>query len=95
MAPGVEVDVIGYPGLYSPQYLVDTHRADNKEDIRNILELFPSCELTVSSGRILEHRTATTASYSVSTIGGMNGSPVIVDGTNVGGRCFISLHTDF
>ena len=81
------MDIISYPGLYGDDYIVATQgeAADSKEAISDINDLLPKCELIVSHGRVLdEFRTQTTTSYRVSTIGGMSGSPVVINGKAVG-----------
>lgn len=87
LSPGLGVDLIGYPGLYGPQYVLKTQgeNADSKDAYSEISELLPNCELTVSHGSVMNgFRDAVMVSYRVSTIGGMSGSPVIVDGKAVG-----------
>jgi hypothetical protein len=85
---GVDVDLIGYPGLYSPQYLVETQgeTANSKQAMTDISQLLPRCELTVSHGPVMTStiRTPMLMPYKISTIAGMSGSPVILDGKVIG-----------
>lgn len=80
----VKVDLIGYPGAYSTQYVVDTQNVGplGKSEVRDIEELLPSCELTITHGPVI--RGGKIPAYRVSTIGGMSGSPVVIDGKAVG-----------
>ena len=81
---GIKVDLIGYPGAYSKQYVVDTQNVGplDKSAVRDIEELLPSCELTITHGPVL--RGGKIPTYRVSTIGGMSGSPVIIGDKAVG-----------
>ena len=47
LAGGISVDLVGYPGLYSPQYLVDTQgkAPGNMKALEGISEFLPRCEL--------------------------------------------------
>jgi len=79
------VDVIGYPGAYSPQYLVRTQGdiAKNRDARRDMEELLPINTLTITHGPITKW-TPITTNYRLSTVGGMSGSPVIVNGHAIG-----------
>lgn len=90
---GIDVDLIGYPGLYGPKYLVETQgeTANSKQAISDISQLLPSCELTVSYGPVMRSNTRAPMlmSYKVSTIGGMSGSPVVLNGKAIGRRSLL------
>ena len=80
----VKVDLIGYPGSYSPQYVTQTQGvgALGKSELQDVGELLPISELTITHGSVI--RGGKTPTYRVSTIGGMSGSPVVVNGKVVG-----------
>lgn len=84
----IKVDLVGYPAFYSPQYIRDTQdigaldKSAVQSAVREIEELLPYCELTVTHGPI--KRAGKMPTYRVSTIGGMSGSPVISEGKVVG-----------
>jgi hypothetical protein len=81
---GEAVDIVGYPGLYSDRYIKTKHGRDVKIDsgaIHDIQSLLPKCKLTVTHGPVVN---GAVASYKVSTIAGMSGGPVIVNGKCVG-----------
>jgi hypothetical protein len=85
---GAGIDLIGYPGLYGPQYVLDTQgkaAGGGKQALDDIADLLPTCELTVSYGPVMDNfRTPIFTSYRVSTISGMSGSPVVLNGKVVG-----------
>lgn len=84
---GVKVDLVGYPGAYSSQYVAKTQELPllGKSEYRDIEELLPSHELTITHGAVILG--GKTCTYRVSTIGGMSGSPVVVSGKAVGMPC--------
>jgi hypothetical protein len=83
----VKVDLVGYPGSYSSQYVAKTQELPllGKSEYRDIEELLPSHELTITHGTVILG--GKTCTYRVSTIGGMSGSPVVVNGKVVGMPC--------
>jgi V8-like Glu-specific endopeptidase len=79
----VKVDVIGYPGEYTSSYLKVTQGVRiGMSELADVTELLPKCELTVSHGPIT--RGGKMPTYRLSTIGGMSGAPVILNGKAVG-----------
>lgn len=79
------VDILGYPGAYGPEYVIRTHDeavSANPTENRKVSELLPTCTLTVSHGPVLTG--VPRPAYRLSTIAGMSGSPVIVDGKAAG-----------
>ena len=81
---GITVDLVGYPGEYSTRHIVDSQRVGPlpRSAIQDIEELLPRSALTVSHGPVT--RGGNLPTYRVSTMGGMSGSPVIVQGKAVG-----------
>lgn len=88
---GQAVDVIGYPGLYTEEYvgmmrpreLIE--RSDEESpwtDVERVFSLFPKSTLVISYGVIAEE--GDRPLYHLSTVVGMSGSPVILDGCVVG-----------
>ena len=81
----MEVDLIGYPGEYTLTYARQTQGIDpksEKSEYRNIEDLLPRYELTITHGTVI--RGGSSPSYRVSTIAGMSGSPIVVNGKVVG-----------
>jgi V8-like Glu-specific endopeptidase len=81
----MKVDLIGYPGDYTLTYARQTQGIDpksEKSEYRDIEDLLPRYELTITHGTVI--RGGGTPSYRVSTIAGMSGSPIIVNGKAVG-----------
>ena len=80
---GVTVDLLGYPGRYDALYLKRIQNCDvSVEDEREVMELLPRWELIVSDGEVIDVGANTT--YKLSTIGGMSGGPVVMNGKAVG-----------
>jgi len=85
LTKAMTVDLIGYPGDYTLTYARKTQGLDprfEKSKYRDIEDLLPRYELTVTHGTVT--RGGGMPSYRVSTIGGMSGSPIIVNGKVVG-----------
>jgi len=79
----LKVDVIGYPGEYTSSYLRDTQGVRiGRSELADVMELLPKCELTVTHGPVI--RGGKMPTYRLSTIGGMSGAPVILNGKAVG-----------
>ena len=79
----IKVDVIGYPGEYTSSYLRDSQRVRiGRSELADVMELLPKCELTVTHGPVI--RGGKMPTYRLSTIGGMSGTPVILNGKGVG-----------
>jgi len=77
--PDDPVDVVGYPGLYSERDVQNMHPGLIDGDIvDNVFELFPKSRLVVTHGVVVLG--GFMPRYRVSTVSGMSGSPVIVNG---------------
>jgi len=78
------VDIVGYPGLYNIDNLRKMFKGTpiDSEHERSAKELLPPRDLTISHGIVVE--SGDKPAYKVTTVGGMSGSPVIVDGKAVG-----------
>src|SRR5579862_6534531 len=80
------VDVIGYPGCYNENYieLMMPGGAVDRNAINRVTSLFPKCELVISHGVVASegHR----PTYHLSTVVGMSGSPVVLNGSVAGHR---------
>ena len=80
---GEKIDVIGYPGNYSDRYIKKMHGGGvDRKAIDAVNQLFPKCELIVSHGEMSSPGIMPT--YSLSTVNGMSGSPVIMSGEVIG-----------
>ena len=83
LSHGTKVDVIGYPGEYTIRYLEDSQGVRiGGSELVDITELLPRWKLTVTHGPVI--RGGKLPTYRLSTIGGMSGSPVILNGKAVG-----------
>ena len=79
------IDVIGYPGIYSTEYLMETQdmeKIPSEEEYRIIEKILPKGKLIVSHGPVI--RGGKMPMYKISTIGGMSGSAMVKDGKVVG-----------
>ena len=77
--PNDSVDVVGYPGLYDERYVRRMHPDLIRGDlVDNVFELFPKSQLVVTHGSVVLGGIMPT--YRLSTIAGMSGSPVVVNG---------------
>jgi Trypsin-like peptidase domain len=88
------VDVVGYPGLYEHQYLLDTQgsTASTAHGLDEISELLPRLHLVVSHGPVTGvHHSGKLARYRLSTIGGMSGSAVVANEKAVGKQGAITM----
>ena len=78
------VDLIGYPGTYSTEYVARMMRQTgaNRSALVGVPSLFPHCKLIISYGKVAEegHR----PTYHLSTVPGMSGSPIVLAGHVVG-----------
>jgi len=73
------VDVVGYPGLYDERYVRNMHPDLIRGDaVKDVFALFPKSELVVTHGPVVLGGIMPT--YRLSTIAGMSGSPVIMNG---------------
>jgi len=73
------VDVVGYPGLYSERDVRNMHPGLIDGDIvDDVFELFPKSRLVITHGLVVLG--GFMPRYRVSTVSGMSGSPVIVNG---------------
>lgn len=84
ISQGTALDVIGYPGDYTDRHIKKMHegRIEGRQGVREVTDLFPKCELIVS------HGSADTGGhlprYLLSTVPGMSGAPVLIDGKAIG-----------
>jgi Trypsin-like peptidase domain len=77
------VDIIGYPGLYNEEYVQGMHHLPLKwRTVTDFIELFPKLELIITHGTIVMGGMMPT--YRLSTVKGMSGAPVIVNGKVIG-----------
>jgi len=77
------VDVIGYPGVYNERYVSEMHDKPVDGDIvEDVLELLPKSRLVITHGPVTSGGMMPT--YRLSTVRGMSGSPVIMNGKVVG-----------
>jgi len=83
VVPGSMVDVLGYPGTYDANLLSQRHGWEvSLNDERNVMDILPRWQLTVSYGPVIE--VGVNVRYKLSTMGGMSGGPVVVNGKAVG-----------
>ena len=76
------VDVIGYPGLYDDQYAWSMNHAATRDSVKDLMELFPKRQLIVTHGPLVHCGIMPT--YRLSTVGGMSGGPVMLNGEVIG-----------
>ena len=80
---GQKVDVVGYAGNYTNDYIQQMHGGyPRKDDFDAVSNLFPRASLIVSHGQI--EATGDELSYGVSTVKGMSGGPVLLEGRAIG-----------
>ena len=73
------VDIIGYPGIYNERYIQSMHHGAIDGDLLDdVFSLFPKSQLVITYGPVVLGGIMPT--YRVSTVSGMSGSPVIVNG---------------
>lgn len=90
---GVAVDILGYPGAYGARDIEVMHPTDEADFnlVKDVESLFPRRELVISHGIIKNGGTA--PRYRVSTIIGMSGGPVLVNGKVIGTNpCLSTLY---
>jgi V8-like Glu-specific endopeptidase len=80
----IPIDIIGYPGPYTHHHIQRMQPPDvvNADQIHDVQELFPQRRLLVSHGTLVSG--GDNPSYKVSTIWGMSGAPVLLNGTVIG-----------
>lgn len=79
------VDILGYPGDYSARYVREMHPASQLVDgnmIHDVEALFPKRELVITHGSV--NQGGHLPQYQVSTVRGMSGGPVIMNGKVIG-----------
>ena len=80
---GEAVDIIGYAGEISIQYIRKMHGGlPNRQDIDDVHGLFPIYRMLVSYGTI--EATGNELTYAASTVIGMSGAPVVFQGQAIG-----------
>ena len=83
--PSSNVNVIGYPGVATQQWLGSHEGIGDVDAGRTAAEiLFPAQRLTITSGSV--EKAGTTISYNLSTMPGMSGGCVLYNGTAVGNK---------
>ena len=79
LKPNDPVDVVGYPGMYDERYVLSMYPDLLDEDsMDDVFALFPKRRLVVTHGPVVLGGIMPT--YQLSTIAGMSGSPVILNG---------------
>lgn len=79
MNPDDLVDIVGYPGVYSEHYVQSMHHGPiDGELVDDVFALFPKSQLVVTHGPVVLGGIMPT--YRVSSVSGMSGSPVIMNG---------------
>lgn len=79
------VDVIGYPGMFTAKQVLHMHPSEDLVDrhmVRDVEALFPKRELVITHGSILFG--GIRPCYRLSTVVGMSGAPVVLNGKVVG-----------
>jgi V8-like Glu-specific endopeptidase len=82
---GVSVDVVGYPGKYDEDFLQQEHGTevdDIDEAYRIAKTILPRRELAITYGIVMSG--GDNPVYRLSSISGMSGGPVILDGRVIG-----------
>jgi hypothetical protein len=81
---GSIVDILGYPGAYTPRQIKNMHPSENVpfDLVCDVEALFPRRELVISHGMV--ETGGEKPQYRVSTVIGMSGGPVLVDGKVIG-----------
>jgi V8-like Glu-specific endopeptidase len=97
LVAGKTVDVIGYPGTYTDDYIQKNYKqqvADVQAAYNDAQSLLPQRRLSVSCGQLISG--GNKPEYRVTTFGGMSGSPVVYQGKVVGNfLCFLDILTVF
>jgi hypothetical protein len=86
------VDVIGYTGSYNERYVRTMNRKAHDEDVDDLEALFPRRQLIISHGPVVVG--GIMPKYRVSTVIGMSGSAVVVNGAVIGNTIILELRTD-
>lgn len=77
------VDLIGYPGLYDEHYVQSMYPHPLELDaVNDVIQLFPKDQLVITHGPIVQ--CGITPTYRLSTVIGMSGSPVLLNGNVIG-----------
>src|SRR5205085_3213449 len=79
------VDVISYPGMYTEKQVLHMHPFEDLVDchmVHDVEALFPKCELVITHGSVLFG--GIRACYRLSTVVGMSGAPVVLNGKVIG-----------
>ena len=93
------MDVVGYTGMYTARYVRNMNHAAHRDSVaahrdrvNNVEALFPKRELIITHGPLVLRGIMPT--YRASTITGMSGSPVLVNGDVIGTATILNLSTD-
>lgn len=84
------VDVIGYPGDYSSREVMRMHPLQDLVTgrmVHDVEALFPKCELVITHGSMIFG--GIQPCYRLSTVMGMSGAPVVLNGNVVGTYFYI------
>jgi V8-like Glu-specific endopeptidase len=85
LVAGKIVDVVGYPGTYTEDYIEDNYKqqvSDIQVAYKDAQSLLPQRTLSVSCGKLISG--GDKPEYRLTTFGGMSGSPVVYQGKVVG-----------
>jgi hypothetical protein len=97
------VDILGYPGSYTSrdvQGMRDIQKIDVSSELvdsmnDDVCALFPKCSLVITHGSVTHG--GDLPCYAVSTVGGMSGGPLIMNGKAIGNflnqRSFLTKFT--
>lgn len=81
----IPIDIIGYPGAYTDKQIQRMHPVENLVDdelLTDVQQLFPKRHLIVTHGTLVSG--GKHPAYDVSTVGGMSGAPVLLNGHVIG-----------
>lgn len=81
----IPIDIIGYPGAYTDKQIQRMHPVEDlvgDELISDVQQLFPKRQLIVTHGMLVSG--GKHPAYNVSTVGGMSGAPVLLNGHVIG-----------
>ena len=85
------VDILGYPAAYTDKQVQRMHPSEELVDgdmIHDIEALFPKRQLVITHGSIISGGNHPV--YQLSTVGGMSGAPVVLNGNVIGESIHLS-----
>lgn len=83
------VDVVGYTGMYTARYVRNMNHVAHRDSVNDVEALFPKRELIITHGPVVLGGIMPT--YRLSTVGGMSGSPVLLNGAVIGTITILDL----